>query len=131
MTDKQILIVNAAVKLIAENGYQYLTMNKIAKEIGVSEPAIYRHFERKLALMIAILEQFEIIANEIINRTENNQLVGLDSIEAFIINRYILFEKNPNLTKVMIAEEIFLNNEKLAEKALKFDNKKVFMKHKI
>lgn len=37
------LVVDAAVDLLAENDHQTITLTRIASELGVSQPALYRH----------------------------------------------------------------------------------------
>ena len=44
-TERQQEIIDVALKLINNRGIQGLTMKNLSREIGVSEPAIYRHFE--------------------------------------------------------------------------------------
>ncbi|MCK5088225.1 MAG: helix-turn-helix transcriptional regulator, partial [Melioribacteraceae bacterium] len=47
MTKRQAEIIDESIKLIADKGIQGLTIKNLSKAIGVSEPAIYRHFENK------------------------------------------------------------------------------------
>lgn len=48
-------ILRAAADVFAERGYEGGTMRRIADEVGVSEPALYRHFPGKEALFLAIM----------------------------------------------------------------------------
>tara|TARA_R110000868_G_scaffold383050_2_gene649758 strand:- start:229 stop:750 length:522 start_codon:yes stop_codon:yes gene_type:complete len=56
MTEKQENILKAALKLFATQGYASTSTNKVAKEAGVSEGLIFRHFGNKEGLLAAILE---------------------------------------------------------------------------
>ncbi|MGY3571092.1 TetR/AcrR family transcriptional regulator [Vibrio sp. SCSIO 43135] len=47
MVDKRQKIIDAAEKLIAESGFQGLSMHKLAKEAGVAAGTIYRYFSDK------------------------------------------------------------------------------------
>ncbi len=49
--DKRTLIIEAAEKLIAESGFQGLSMQKVAKEAKVAAGTIYRYFEDKEHLL--------------------------------------------------------------------------------
>lgn len=60
MTEKQQNIVKAALKLFATQGYASTSTSKVAKEAGVSEGLIFRHFGNKEGLLNAIME----MANE-------------------------------------------------------------------
>jgi len=51
-------IVDAAFKVWGRNFYQKNSLSRLAKELGVSKPALYRHFENKQALTDAMASRF-------------------------------------------------------------------------
>jgi len=57
MTNKQSKIIEAALKLFANEGYNATSTSKVAKEAKVSEGLIFRHFKNKQGLADAILNQ--------------------------------------------------------------------------
>ena len=48
-------ILDSALCVFAEHGYDNGSMREIAKGVGVSEPALYRHFPGKEALFLALI----------------------------------------------------------------------------
>ena len=48
-------ILDAALAVFGEKGYESGTMREIAKRIGVTEPALYRHYESKEAILSDIV----------------------------------------------------------------------------
>jgi AcrR family transcriptional regulator len=48
-------ILDAALAVFGEKGYEGGTMREIAARVGVSEPAIYRHYESKEAILADIV----------------------------------------------------------------------------
>lgn len=60
MTEKKELILQTALRLFSEQGYEATPTSRIAKEAGVSEGLIFRHFEHKEGLLSAILALGEI-----------------------------------------------------------------------
>ncbi|MBU9710946.1 TetR/AcrR family transcriptional regulator [Evansella tamaricis] len=50
-------IINAAVKVIAENGYHQSQVSKIAKEAGVADGTIYLYFKNKEDILISLFEE--------------------------------------------------------------------------
>lgn len=48
-------ILDAALHVFAERGYASGSMREIAARVGVSEPALYRHFTGKEALFLALI----------------------------------------------------------------------------
>jgi AcrR family transcriptional regulator len=51
LTERQRQIVEAAIRLIAKDGLACFTTKNLAKAVKVSEPAIYRHFDNKEAII--------------------------------------------------------------------------------
>ncbi|HCH01296.1 MAG TPA: TetR/AcrR family transcriptional regulator [Vibrio sp.] len=54
LLDKRQLILNSAEHMIAKNGFQGLSMNKLAQEAGVAAGTIYRYFQDKNDLVEAV-----------------------------------------------------------------------------
>ncbi|TXR65189.1 TetR/AcrR family transcriptional regulator [Bacillus sp. AY18-3] len=50
-------IVEASFKLMAEHGIEKMSLSMIAKEVGISKPAIYYHFSSKEALVDILFEE--------------------------------------------------------------------------
>jgi AcrR family transcriptional regulator len=53
--DRQAAILHQAARLFAERGYSGVSLEDLGAAVGVSGPAVYRHFENKQALLGAIL----------------------------------------------------------------------------
>ena len=51
-------IVKTALRLFLQNGYEKTSMNDIAREVGISKPAIYHHFKNKDELFHEVLSLF-------------------------------------------------------------------------
>ncbi|MCK5675079.1 MAG: helix-turn-helix transcriptional regulator, partial [Spirochaetales bacterium] len=47
LTKRQRQIIDISINIISERGIQDLTMKNLSSQLGISEPAIYRHFESK------------------------------------------------------------------------------------
>ncbi|MFM7219757.1 MAG: TetR/AcrR family transcriptional regulator [Nodosilinea sp.] len=50
-------LINAAIALISEEAISDLSLRQVARRVGVSHNAPYRHFEDKEALLAAVAEQ--------------------------------------------------------------------------
>ncbi len=59
MTDKKENILLSALQLFASDGFNATSTSKVAKQAGVSEGLIFRHFENKEGLLKAILAMGE------------------------------------------------------------------------
>ena len=56
MTDKQHAIVESALILFSDKGYDAVSTSAISKHAGVSEGLIFRHFNDKKGLLNSLLE---------------------------------------------------------------------------
>lgn len=81
MTEKQENILQIALKLFAEQGYENTPTSQIAKVAGVSEGLIFRHFENKEGLLKAILEEGQVrlkkYIDEIIREKDYKKRIAL------------------------------------------------------
>lgn len=53
--DRQAAILHEAARLFAERGFSGVSLEELGAAVGVSGPAVYRHFANKQALLAAIL----------------------------------------------------------------------------
>ncbi len=56
-TERKEQLLEVATKLFAERGFDATTTAAIAEAAGITEPVLYRHFENKKDLFIAVLRQ--------------------------------------------------------------------------
>ena len=50
-------ILKAVLKVLSERGYEGLTTNRVARNSGITEPILYRHFSSKEAMLRAVLDE--------------------------------------------------------------------------
>ena len=113
LSERQKEIINASLELIAESGIQSLTIKNLSKKIGLVESAIYRHYDRKTQILIAILDTIS-------ERDKSNEKKDDESIIAFLErkfeNHFLIFTQKPALVSVVFAEDLFQNEPLLVEK---------------
>ncbi len=114
-TDRQKQIIQASLDLIANYGIHGLTIKNISKKVGISEPAIYRHFDSKIDILLSIISMIkESTAVDLSNLVDETQTTINKIRKAFEIRAH-RFTKNPSLAAVIFSEEIFENNSQLSE----------------
>lgn len=111
-TERQQQIIETAVKLVAEKGIQNFTIKNLSKEIGISEPAIYRHFTNKFDVLKNILVHLRNKMKPAIEELSKDGKV-VDCIINFTNTQFHIFSQNHNLAKVIFAEANFQNEEEL------------------
>ncbi|MBN1985456.1 MAG: TetR/AcrR family transcriptional regulator [Prolixibacteraceae bacterium] len=116
LSDRQKQIINVSLDLIAENGIQGLTIKNLAKRIGFSESAIYRHYENKIEILVAILNYFKENAEKLFNTELNTEGDALTKIDHLFLNQFRIFSASPSLVAVIFSEELFRNEAILVAK---------------
>ena len=109
LTNRQTEITDAALNLTAKGGIRELTIKHIAEELGITEPAIYRHFRNKAEIVKSMIRRFD----EGVAPDEKEK--GLEGIASFIRARFKQVADHPSLARVMFAEELFLEDPEYSE----------------
>ncbi len=115
-TTRQMEIIKVSIDIIAEKGIQNLTIKNISKSIGISEPAIYRHFENKMDILLAILSYFKQSNSVVLEMSELENKTAIEQIGSIYSNHFKQFNENRALTSVIFSEEIFKNDKRLTDK---------------
>jgi len=111
-------IVKAAIEVMARQGYEKLTTKNLAKSLGVTDAALYKHFSSKKELIRMILCYFEHLSCRVIEEIQNQDLAPTERIRRFVLNRYELFSEEPDLAMVMFSEELFKNDHSFEDHLL-------------
>lgn len=102
--EKYKVIIEAAIRIIADNGYHGSQVSKIAKEAGVAEGTIYLYFENKEDILISIfrnkLGDFISMAPVKIKDVENS----FEQLAALIYLHFYRLQNNPKLAHVLQIE---------------------------
>jgi AcrR family transcriptional regulator len=115
-TERQQEIISVALGLINEKGIQGLTIKNLSKKLGITEPAIYRHFENKVQILVALLDLLKKNTSGIFQAELNSDEPAVQKIERLFEKHFKSFADMPPLASVVFSEEIFRNEEKLIEK---------------
>jgi len=122
-TERQKEIIEVALDLISEKGIQGLTIKNLSKRIGISEPAIYRHYDSKTDILIAILDFFNNNTEQIFKNELQKVDKSIDKIEHLFTKHFASFSAKPSLVSVIFSEEIFRNEPLLIDKISKLIEK--------
>jgi len=95
-------ILNVALHLFATRGYWSTSMDEIAKEVGVSKPAIYHYFTGKEALLLALIRLLEQKHYQWFEELRENKKSLPLLLETTIYQRLLTFQQNPDWILMMI-----------------------------
>jgi len=126
--DKSTKILNAAIKIFADKGYQYATIAEIAKEAGISKGLIHFYFESKLDLILSIILSFlEHVnkLNDIKLKEINNPIDSLKTVFGTFQDLLLKDDENLYWGKILnvgLPEVGKIKSEVLRNKKIEIDN---------
>jgi AcrR family transcriptional regulator len=104
--ETQTRILKAARKLFARRGYDGTTTRDLAQEAGVAEGTLFRHFETKKAILVAVATQgwIEILTDLL---TELSEMASYKAIAQVMRKRMLNLHQNADLLRVCFMEAQF------------------------
>ena len=111
-------ILDAALTLFAENGYDGTSVEQIANIVGIKAPSLYKHYKGKEDILNALIDSAETWYEEMFG-SENNIGEVPQSREEFIkvtMERISFTMRDPIIrkTRILLVQEQF-RNERISE----------------
>ncbi|HEY2291812.1 MAG TPA: TetR/AcrR family transcriptional regulator [Thermoanaerobaculia bacterium] len=104
-TPRQEEILDRTFELVRESGLANLTMKKVADRMGFTEPALYRHFPNKQALVLGLLGRLEsLLLPEIEAAAAREDLPPVERLERIILHHLGLILRTDGLPFLILAE---------------------------
>ena len=98
-------IVEAALTLAA-GGLKEVTVQKVARLVGVVPSALYRHYPNKDAILMAVLDQLEHYLTDICDQAEAEAGDPLESIKRVMLLHARLATERRGVPRVLFSEEV-------------------------
>lgn len=109
MRKKEIFF--AMSKIIEKEGLCKISTVEVAKELGVSQPAIYKYFKNKDEMIIFFIENLKEVLLSIIKKA-NRKKTFWDKIDVILEEHFTLIEKTKVLPRVVFSDVIYSGDEK-------------------
>jgi len=109
-------IMDAARKLIMRAGSEHVTVRNMAKEVGISEAAIYRHFKSKTEILSFLADS---VADGLLHDIDMAGSVGFTSvniIDEILRTHLSRIEQRRGLSFLVLAEIISFGDKSLNKK---------------
>jgi len=116
---KQQILEILALQLEVHPGTR-ITTASLAKAVGVSEAALYRHFASKAKMFEALIDFSEDSVFGLINSIlaqEKDAIVRCEKIVQLLLG---FSERNPGITRVLVGDALVGENERLRVRVLQF-----------
>ena len=119
LSKKQQEIIDLSIELIADLGIQGFTIKNLSKRLGVTEGAIYRHFESKTEILYSILKAFQEECSTTLSNACSSKSSAIEDITNIFTHHFNYFSLKPAVAAVIFSESIFQNNNLLSKEVYK------------
>lgn len=127
ISDRQFEIIEAAGKILSASGVSGLTIKNLAQAMKFSESAIYRHFDSKEAIVVAMLAYLAENMDERLGKVISNQKNPKENLEAIFLDQFAFFSKNPHFVVAVFSDGLMEASQKINAAILRI--MQVKMKH--
>jgi AcrR family transcriptional regulator len=111
--ERKIEIADAAIRLAADIGPDKLTTEKLAREVGISQPGIFRHFPTTNDIWDAVAKRIAQVmkANAVFG--EDKDCLPVDRLRDLVVRHLRFIDKTPAIPAILFSRELHAKNEKL------------------
>lgn len=95
-------IADASLKVIAESGLGRFTAAEIAKEVGISDAGLFRHFPNKQAIVMAAIER----ADELLFAEIPDQKDPLERLRDFFFQRVSQLQGRAGIARILFSDQL-------------------------
>ena len=100
--NKKTIIFKTAIRLFAAQGYEATTTLQIAREVGVTEPAVFYHFKSKSAFFSTILEEASTVYINRIDALDLADSTAFESLAALIRIHFSVVVEEPEFMRILL-----------------------------
>jgi len=104
-------------------GSEHVTVRRMAKQVGISEAAIYRHFKNKADILSFLVDHIEDNLVGGLTKGVPDSHVSLEILDKILRSHISEIEQRGGISFLIIAEIISLGNKKLNQKITEVINK--------
>ena len=107
----------------SERGMERMTTARLAKEVGVSEAALYRYFPSKTKMFEALIEHIENTLLSRITASMRNETQTMNRIHDILQTILDFARKNPGLTRILTGHALMFEDAQLQVRVAQFFNR--------
>jgi TetR/AcrR family transcriptional regulator len=110
---RRLQILQVLARMLENPKGEKVTTAALAKELEVSEAALYRHFASKAQMFEGLIEFIEQTLFGLVNKITAEQDDGMKQTQAIISSLLGFAEKNPGMTRVLVGDALVNEDERL------------------
>ncbi|UZE96684.1 nucleoid occlusion factor SlmA [Alkalimarinus alittae] len=113
-------ILESLARMLEQSPGARITTAKLAKEVGVTEAALYRHFPSKGKMFEGLIEFVEESIFSRVNRVMQEGANAEAKIEAILTLVLTFAEKNPGICRILMGDALAGEKERLRTRVSQF-----------
>ena len=99
-------IVETVLKLVASHGTEAMSAQLVADAIGVTQPAVFRHFPTKEAIWLAVMDWLDQQLAAIHSASDDFDEPALTTLSRMFLDHVRLIERYPALAKLVLSDHL-------------------------
>jgi TetR/AcrR family transcriptional regulator len=111
--DRKHQILQTLAEMLEDPAGEKATTAALAKRLGVSEAALYRHFRGKAEMFEGLIEFIEQTLFALINKITGEEKSGLRQLEAILGVMLAFAQKNRGMTRVLVGDALVNEDDRL------------------
>ena len=111
--EKKLVILQTIAEMLERPAAEKVTTALLARQMKVSEAALYRHFASKAQMYEGLIEFIEGGVFSVIGQIESAEESGLKQAEAIVASLLRFAQKNRGLTRVLVGDALVHENPRL------------------
>ncbi|MFN2396384.1 MAG: TetR/AcrR family transcriptional regulator [Bacteroidales bacterium] len=119
---RQEQIKQAVLDIIYTDGLKNLSTRNLAKRIGMSEGAIFRHFSSKQDIILAIIDDFQKDMIGELRKIANDSSSPQERLNRFVCFTIEYLTQNKGITLLLLSEASHNNDKTLKDKLIQIFN---------
>lgn len=116
-------ILQSLAMMLEEDLSERITTARLAKHVGVSEAALYRHFPSKARMYESLLDFSEESVFTMINKISQSKLNGIEKCQQICQLILGFSQKNPGISRLLMGEVLLGETKRLKERVSQFFDK--------
>jgi TetR/AcrR family transcriptional regulator len=116
-------ILFALAKMLAESPGERITTSILAKSVGVSEAALYRHFPSKTKMYEGLIEVIEETVFSKMTLLLSEEKSAIKRCELTVLLLLTFAEQNPGMSRLLVGDVLIGETERLRQRIVQFFNR--------
>ena len=118
--DTKSRIMDVAVHMFSERGYEAVSIRDICGEVGIKESSLYYHFRNKQDILDSLFARFEEHVNSLLDilhspdAWNSSQSPSFEWIDTYFFDRYLLDPFCNRMMRLMLIEQ--MHNREIQQK---------------